>query len=147
MEAEGEEEKIILSKLNIIPETTEINKGVNVEVEVLAKEDIVNVEWIIQYTVDVALKRKIIILQKKKQSVDVYKKEEKYEERFEIEDVDFSFEGVSRKDLFNVGLFSIIARQTISPEKHEDLITINMVTQITKNDEGALMKTIINPLE
>ncbi len=53
-------------------------------------------------------------------------------------------DGVKEKYLLQVGMLKL---ELFSAASTEPLVSINMVTQVAKNDAGALIRNIISPLE
>ena len=130
-------EAFTINSIVIKPETSNIQDPVKIVVDYNVKAKFSNWEWLIKYTVDVAAKRAIINLLKEKSDVGNIGKHTK---EFNIEKI--SIEGISKKDLMNVGLVSICGMQD-----ETEVISINIVSQIDKNEKGEITKTLINPLE
>jgi len=130
-------EVFILSSLKIDPVTSPIQEPVKLSFEYALNNDFKNWKWVIKYTVDIAFKRIVLdVLHEKSESIA----SGKYTKDIIIPKI--STEGIADKDLLNVGLLTIYG---ISD--NEEMIAINMVSQITKNEKGELYKTLLSPLE
>eukprot|EP00826_Nyctotherus_ovalis_P065264 TRINITY_DN9589_c0_g1_i6.p1 TRINITY_DN9589_c0_g1~~TRINITY_DN9589_c0_g1_i6.p1 ORF type:complete len:133 (-),score=35.86 TRINITY_DN9589_c0_g1_i6:69-467(-) len=130
-------EVFALNSLAIAPVTSPIQDAVKLSLEYSITATYQSWEWLVKYTVDVAFRRVVLnLLQEKTESST----EGKHAKEFTIPKI--STEGIPEKDLLNVGLLSICG---IGNGK--EVIAINIVSQITKNDKGELFKTLLNPLE
>ncbi len=133
----GGDEILKLTGIKIEPETSPVQEGVKIAVDYTLSGELTNWEWVVRYTVDVAYKRNIIDIFKEKGDAE---KPGSHSKAFAIPNI--NLEGVSKKDLMNVGLLSICV-----VKEGKELVAINIVSQVTKNDKGDLVKTLLSPLE
>ena len=131
------EEKFKLMGIKIEPESSLIQEGVKIMISFGLSVDLKPLEWTVRYTVDVAYKRKILELYK--ETVEEVKAGN-YTKEFILGAIDLS--AVPNKDIMNIGLLSICGVQA-----GQDVFAINMVSQITKNENNEFVKTLLSPLE
>lgn len=134
---EQSQETFNLTALKIIPESSNIPDPIKISFDFSLTESYKNWEWIVKYTVDVAYKRAVLVLYTEKigtLNVGKYTKE--------ITVPKIATEGIPKKDLMNVGMLSICG-----VDNGKEIVTINIVSQITKNEKGELVKTLLSPLE
>ncbi|ETO09503.1 hypothetical protein RFI_27874 [Reticulomyxa filosa] len=105
-----------------------------------------NGKAVISYVVDSADAQHIIRLGE----TDVLKAEghsNKKHFKFSINSIDV--QNISRSMLLNVGLLKLdlLERNNKSAVPTKEKLTVNIVTQIKKNQQGELIRTFFNPLE
>ena len=96
-----------------------------------------NAHWEIKYVVDYANKRHVVEVGKV-EGVNI-KKGVKHEFKFAVDALDI---GTMKKSvLLNMGLLLCTLKN-----RDKEIIQISMVTQVTKDDKGNIMRTIFSPL-
>ena len=131
-------ESFTLQSLKIAPETSPIEDPVKLTLNYGLSENPTNWEWILKYTVDIAFKRITLELSHEK-IADAGKAGVTNVKEIVVPKL--PIEGISKKDLMNIGLLSISGMNN-----GKEMALINIVCQITKSEKGELMKTLLSPL-
>ena len=137
-----------VTSINVSPNNCSLESELNLVIEYDCDVDVGLGSWSVQYMVDSVRKRHIIKLG----TVELRAKAGKNTFEFSVEKIDIS--GIRPSRLANVGLLSAI----LSSDSGEEIITINMVVQVTKStdaaDEGkaggdtpTFVRCVYNPLE
>lgn len=100
--------------------------------------------WTLTYEADVSMKRHVIPLFT---SSPVIAELQPGEHVFQQHIDKIPTEGVKEKYLLQVGMLKLALRSAASSASGDELVSINMVTQVSKSDEGVLIRNIISPLE
>jgi len=128
---------IEVSKIAISPsDSCPLDSKIKVDIEFTANAIIQDAWWDIKYIVDSCSKRHVIDVHSS--SHQKYSKG-KNEFSFSAESIDVK--KVSKNTLLNVGLFSAKLMNGTT-----EIMDIKMVTQVTKDSKGNLIRTIFNPL-
>ncbi len=109
----------------------------DIEVDFNLDCDVNNAQWCLKLLVDCAMSRQIKILGETK--ITEYNRGSNTFE-YSIEHIDLS--GFKKSTLANAGLLMMGLEVN-----GEEIATINLVVDVTKNKEGRLLRTILNPLD
>ena len=135
-------EQLSLISLSIDPETSPINKGIDLKLLFkVSKSPIKELSLEVTYKVDMASKSSRLELLR--ENVGEWDMGE-HEIVLKVPDIDL--EGIKRRELLNVGLLAVRAVD-LQREGEGELILINMLVQVTKGEEKTLFKKIISPFE
>ena len=136
-----DESKVVeldVSAIHIPSERDEtlLQAPLDVEVVFSLDRDVKDANWIVKLVVDCAMKRQIKILE---ESTKVNYTAGKNKYNISIEEIDFT--GFKKSTLANAGLLMMGFHI-----KGEEIATVNLIVNVTKNSEGKLAREILNPL-
>jgi len=129
--------EIQVSKIEIEPNCCELNAEVKLTIHFETPVDLNDAYFDLKYIVDVAAKRHIIELGESKH--------EKYtagKHVFVMETPKFDLGKLEKHVLKNVGLLACTLKND-----GKDVVEIKLMTQVSKNKDGQLIRTVFNPLE
>ena len=98
--------------------------------------------WTLSYEADVSMKRHVIPLLTTAPAADLQPGEHVFQQKIDK----IPTEGVKEKYLLQVGMLKLALRSAAASET-EPLVSINMVTQVSKDEKGELIRNVISPLE
>eukprot|EP00759_Apiculatamorpha_spiralis_P028366 PhF_6_TR30833/c0_g1_i1/m.45383 len=133
----SDEDVLVLTKLSVTPNQCDLNQQINLALEFTLKAPVPNATWSITYEADYTNKRHALELYKSS-PVDLAAGANTFAHT--VATVDTS--KVKEKYLLQVGLLRVVLLSGT------DVVSnINMVTQVTKDAKGTLIRNIISPLE
>eukprot|EP00741_Cyanophora_paradoxa_P005456 tig00000889_g5291.t1 len=129
--------EIQAKRISIEPNNCPIDAPLNLEVAYESSEAIASAVWELSYLVDMAGKRQVIALgsvgpQAVSKGANSFK--------FSVPAIDVS--GVKKSTLANTGLLQCHLKAGA-----EEVVQLNIVTQISKKADGSLLRTMFDPLE
>ncbi len=98
--------------------------------------------WTLNYEADIAMKRHVIPLFTTSPPQDLQPGDHIFERKIDQIPTD----GVKEKYLLQVGMLKLELRSA-STNSNNSLVSINMVTQVSKDDKGVLIRNVMSPLE
>mmetsp|Transcript_31807 Transcript_31807/g.38464 ORF Transcript_31807/g.38464 Transcript_31807/m.38464 type:complete len:133 (-) Transcript_31807:591-989(-) len=128
---------IEVKALDVSPNNCPLGEAISLQMTFTTSEDLAGAHWEIKYMVDMAAKRQIVELGKTE--LTNYAAGEN-SVTYTGGAMDFS--GVKKSLLKNVGLLLACLMH-----EGEEVIQVSMVTQVMKNPEGELIRTVLSPLE
>lgn len=103
--------------------------------------------WTLNYEADISMKRHVIPLFTTSPPQDLQPGEHIFEQKID----QIPTEGVKEKYLLQVGMLKLELRSAstnpTTAATKDALVSINMVTQVAKDDKGVLIRNIMSPLE
>eukprot|EP00455_Lapot_gusevi_P027198 TRINITY_DN2878_c0_g1_i2.p1 TRINITY_DN2878_c0_g1~~TRINITY_DN2878_c0_g1_i2.p1 ORF type:complete len:134 (+),score=21.10 TRINITY_DN2878_c0_g1_i2:46-447(+) len=123
--------------LDVSPNQCPIDQELKLEIDFSNDSEIKDGSWSVKYIVDSAYKRHVVDLGK---TTGLNYPAGNHHYSFSVAHIDVT--GVKPHMLLNVGLLSVSFK-----DGENDLVEINMVTQVTKDADGGFIRTIFNPLE
>eukprot|EP00002_Diphylleia_rotans_P004170 TRINITY_DN12_c0_g4_i1.p1 TRINITY_DN12_c0_g4~~TRINITY_DN12_c0_g4_i1.p1 ORF type:complete len:133 (+),score=39.98 TRINITY_DN12_c0_g4_i1:55-453(+) len=128
---------ITVKAIDISPNHCPLEKELNLTIDFETAKDIAQAKWELKYVVDYSGKQYVIELGKS--NPGSYKKGS-HKFSFSVAAIDVST--VKKSVLSNVGILSATLY-----DGAEEIIAINMVSDVTKTREGVLQRNIFSPLE
>eukprot|EP01083_Nonionella_stella_P025100 69150_1 len=129
---------IDVTKISVSPNECPLERELKVQIDFTSNDAIPSASWTMTYVVDHASKRHIIELGERTQQT--YNSGEN-SFNFEVDSVNVT--SVKPNILLNVGMLHAVMKDSTGRE----IIEVKMVTQINRNSDGKLYRTIFNPLE
>jgi len=129
---------IELKLLDVDPPTCPLASPFKLQMVFSTDEELVGAHWDMKYMVDMAAKRQVIELGNGEPMTYGVG-----EHTFTYDSGALDFTGIKKSLLKNVGL--LLACLTAADGS--EIIQVSMVTQVTKNAEGELIRTVLSPLE
>ena len=135
--ADGESELILLQHVHIEPNNCAIEEPLLLEMDFVAHVDLLDARWEIKFMADQANKRKIIVLGET--PMQDYPAGA-HQMAFSVDEVDVSH--LKRHVLANVGLLMATLYAG-----DQEIVGVNMVTQVSALPDGGLVRSVFSPLD
>lgn len=135
---DSETDSLVLVDVRIEPNNCPIEAALMLEMDFDTKVDVLGARWEIRFIADQTNKRKIVCLgQTPPQDYPVGQ----HSMRFEVGEIDVSH--LKRHVLANVGLLTA----TLYDSQDVEIVQINMVTQVTAEPDGTIIRSVFSPLD
>ena len=138
MEGESSSAEVIsLQHVHIEPNNCPIEEPITLEMDFTTAVDLRDARWEVKFMADQCNKRKIVVLG---ETGIVDYPAGSHTMAFHVDEVDVSH--LKRHVLANVGLLiaTLVAGE-------EEVVSVNMVTQVSATTDGGLIRSVFSPLE